>query len=148
MSAQRHPIQYNDMTSSNSPGDNDAPLQNSSENPFIKFRNAVDYHIGSVLQGITRLPTILSRALNSGNGRWAKLIDNSQLSQGHSWWTSPQTDSSENTSDEEINVPVKKFNMQSVGANGVSEPSNHNGDYDLFSAFIDERNQRLPPTIR
>jgi hypothetical protein len=47
--------------------DNDQPKQ---ENPFIKFRQFADSHIGSLLQGIIGLPSAFSK--NPGaNARWA-----------------------------------------------------------------------------
>ncbi|KFY03214.1 hypothetical protein O988_01641 [Pseudogymnoascus sp. VKM F-3808] len=135
------------MPSSNSPRDDGAPDgANNIENPFVKFRNVVDYHIGSVLQGIIGLPTILSRDPNSGNGRWPELEDSSHRTQGDSRRQSTQSGAWENTSDEEVKIPVKKFRGESPGGNDAFGPSHQDkddDDYDLFSAFDDSVMERV-----
>ncbi|KFY12764.1 hypothetical protein V491_06674 [Pseudogymnoascus sp. VKM F-3775] len=129
------------MPSSNSPRDDGASDgANSNENPFVKFRNVVDYHVGSVLQGIIGLPTILSRPPNSGNGRWAEIDSDSRRTPGNLRRQSYPNGAAGNISDEEVKIPVKKFRGQSVGGNDAFGPSHHNDDdddYDLFSAFND-----------
>ncbi|OBT67466.1 hypothetical protein VE03_03064 [Pseudogymnoascus sp. 23342-1-I1] len=133
------------MPSSNSPRDDGvSDRANSTENPFVRFRNTVDNHVGSVLQGIIGLPSILSRAPNGGNGRWAELDGDSQRNQNDSRWQSPQSDAAGDTSDEEVKIPVKRFHGQSSGGNDAFGPSYHdNDDYDLFSAFDDSLIDRV-----
>ncbi|KFY33962.1 hypothetical protein V494_07179 [Pseudogymnoascus sp. VKM F-4513 (FW-928)] len=133
------------MPSSNSPRDDGASDgANSTENPFVKFRNVVDYHVGSVLQGIIGLPTILSRTPNSDNGRWAELEGNSQRTQGDLRRKNPQSGATENISDEGGNVPFRKFHRQSSSGNDAFGPSyNDDDDYDLFSAFNDSFIERV-----
>ncbi|KFY30345.1 hypothetical protein V493_01979 [Pseudogymnoascus sp. VKM F-4281 (FW-2241)] len=128
------------MPSPNSPRDDSASdCANSTENPFVKFRNAVDYHVGSVLQGIIGLPTILSGGPNSGNGRWAELEGNSHRNKNDSQRQSPRNGATENISNEEGKIPVKKFHGESFGGRDASGPSDHDDDdeYDIFSAFDD-----------
>ncbi|KFZ09790.1 hypothetical protein V502_08490 [Pseudogymnoascus sp. VKM F-4520 (FW-2644)] len=138
------------MPSSNSTRDDGVPdCASSTENPFVKFRNVIDYHVGSVLQGIIGLPSILSRAPNGGNGRWAELEGNSHRSQDDSRWQSPQRGAAEHTSDEEVKIPVKKFRGQSPGGNDAFGPSHHDDDdYDLFSAFDDSLIERVKRSTR
>lgn len=133
------------MPSSNSPRDDgESDSASSTENPFVRFRNVVDYHVGSVLQGIIGLPTILSRAPNSGNGRWAELEGHSHRNQDDPRRQIPQRDAAGNTSDEEVNIPIKKFHEQSPGGNDAFEPSDHDDDdYDLFSLFDDSFIERV-----
>ncbi|KFY97130.1 hypothetical protein V498_02233 [Pseudogymnoascus sp. VKM F-4517 (FW-2822)] len=138
------------MPSSNSSRDDGmSDSANSTENPFVKFRNMVDNHVGSVLQGIIGLPTILSRTPNGGNGRWAELEGNSHRNQDDSRWQSQQRDAAENTSEEAVKIPVKKFHGQSPGGNDAFGPSHHDDDdYDLFSAFDDSMIDRVKRSTR
>ncbi|OBT96500.1 hypothetical protein VE01_05353 [Pseudogymnoascus verrucosus] len=138
------------MPSSNSPRDDGVPdSANSTENPFVRFRNNVDNHVGSVLQGIIGLPTILSRAPNSDNGRWAGLEGDSQRTQDDSRWQNPQSSAAENTSDGEVEIPVKKFQGRSPGGDDAFGPSHHDeDDYDIFSAFDDYIIERIKRSTR
>ncbi|KAG9230985.1 hypothetical protein BJ875DRAFT_383982 [Amylocarpus encephaloides] len=53
--------------------ENNGNDQSKPGNPFIKFRQFADLHIGSVLQGIIGLPSAFSK--NTNNTRWADVDD-------------------------------------------------------------------------
>ena len=137
--------QCSGMASSNSSRDNGLPDRTRQcENPFLKFKNTVDYHVGSVLQGIIGLPTILSPPPNTGNCRWPASKAHSEPPLVDLRRTSPHNSTCEHTTDDEVNIPVKKFHGQSPGENSEFGTSNHdNDDYDLFSAFHDSYIDRI-----